>query len=68
MAKLNELDWKVVKAYADCNMKVLPAARLCFMSDNAVQNHLNKVHRLTGLNPKCFYDLVELMKVREDNE
>lgn len=67
MKKLTIMDWHVVRAYADCNMNASAAARVVHMHINNVEYHLEKVKRLTGLNPKCFYDLVELMRVGENN-
>ena len=62
MAKLTERDWDVVMTYADNNMNALATSKAMYISDSGVEYHLAKVKELTGLNPKCFYDLVELLK------
>lgn len=64
-SKLNELDWQIVKAYADNNMTIYGAARQCYMNPNSIRNHLEKVKLHTGLDPRCFYDLAELMKTEK---
>lgn len=63
--KLTEMDWRVVRTYAKCNMNGSATSRALFIRDNGIDYHLAKVKRLTGLDPKCFYDLVELLKVGE---
>ena len=62
MPKLTDMDWRVVKAYADCNMNKCAAGRAVFVRENAIHYHLDKVKRLTGLDPKNFYDLIKLLK------
>lgn len=63
MAKLTEMDWRVVKTYADCNMNKSQTARRCYIAGNGVWYHLGKVKKLTGLDPNNFYDLIKLVKM-----
>lgn len=65
MAKLTEMDWHVVKTYADCNMNKAQTAKRCYIAVNGVCYHLNKIREHTGLNPNNFYDLVKLVKLVE---
>ena len=61
VAKLEEIDACVLKAYADNSMNASEAARELFMHRNTLVYHLEKIKKLTGLNPCCFYDLAKLM-------
>lgn len=50
-----------------CNsMNVGEVARQLFMHRNIVTYHLDKVKRQTGLDPRRFYDLVELVKIAQE--
>ena len=61
--KLNEDDALVLRAYADGNMNCHTAAKLSHFSVYAVYDHLDKIHILTGKNPRNFYELHELIKM-----
>lgn len=53
--------------YAErCNMNVTDVARAIFTHRNTVLYHLNKVKQQTGLDPRRFYDLVELVKIAQE--
>ena len=41
-------------------------ARAIFTHRNTVLYHLNKVKQQTGLDPRWFYDLVELVKIAQE--
>lgn len=47
-------------------MNVTDVARAIFAHRNTVLYHLNKVKRQTGLDPRRFYDLVELVKMAQE--
>ena len=66
--KLNEDDSLVIRAYADGNMNCRKAAELSHFSKEAVYDHLDKVHILTGKNPRNFYELHELLNMFEKGE
>ena len=68
MAELTKLDWQIVKTYADNDMNMAETARRSFMHRNAIEYHLGKVKRHTGLDPKRFYDLVKLIERGNVNE
>lgn len=66
--KLTDLDREVVLAYADCNMCWYATARKLYMANGTADYHLRKVHKLTGLNPKRFYDLVKLVDMMKADQ
>lgn len=43
-----------------------PVAHAIFAHRNTVLYHLDKVKRQTGLDPRRFYDLVELVKITQE--
>ena len=51
---------------ANHNMNVTDVARAIFTHRNTVLYHLNKVKQQTGLDPRRFYDLVELVKMAQE--
>lgn len=61
--KLNEDDERVIRAYADANMNCRKAGELAHFSKEAIYDHLDKIHILTGKNPRNFYELHELIKM-----
>ena len=62
---LTDLDREIVQAFADNDMNVARTAEAVYMHRNSVNYHLDKVKRLTGLNPCKFYDLVKLVTEKE---
>ena len=66
--KLNEDDALVIRAYADGNMNCQTAAKLSHFSIKSIYRHLDKVHILTGKNPRNFYELQELLQMFEKGD
>lgn len=66
--KLNEDDVLVIRAYADANMNCRTATKLSHFSIQSIYRHLDKVHILTGKNPRNFYELQELIKMFEKGD
>lgn len=62
MIKLNDLDFEVVRAFAENDMNVSRAASNLNYHPNTVRYHLDRVDTVTGLNPRHFHDLVELLE------
>jgi sugar diacid utilization regulator len=54
---LDRTDFRIIRAMADNNMNVSAVGRKMDYGPNAIQYHLNKIMRLTGKNPRKFYDL-----------
>jgi sugar diacid utilization regulator len=53
-----------LRAYADCDLNVARAAERLAVHANTVHYRLRRVHELSGLNPRHFGDLVELITAR----
>ena len=65
-AAMTKTDARIIVAMADCNMIPAEVARREFMHRNTVIYHLEKTKRETGLDGRCFYDLVELLKIAKE--
>ena len=64
---LTDLDMETLIEFANNNMDVSKTARQMFMSRSATAYHLDKIKRVTGLNPYNFFDLVKLFKLYSKN-
>ena len=60
--KLTRTDMDMVQAFADNNMVVQKAANESHYTRMTLRYHFDKVHKITGLNPRDFYQLHELIK------
>jgi DNA-binding CsgD family transcriptional regulator len=67
MRALTDKQKHVVLEMAENDMNVAAVGRALGISIGATKNHISCILAKTGLNPHCFYDLVELIDmVRED--
>lgn len=64
---MNDRDVAILLAFADNNMSATATSRQLFMHVNSVYYHLNRVKHATGLDPKKFYDLVELTSLYKED-
>ena len=62
MSKLTVDDWSIILTLADNRMQVATTARKLYCHKNTVTYHVNKIKKLTGLDPLNFYDLIKLVK------
>lgn len=63
---LNEKQRAVVMAFADNDMSLTKTASAVYYSAANIAQYLRRIAMLTGLDPKRFYDLVELVrKIKE---
>jgi sugar diacid utilization regulator len=60
--KLSDMQKEVSLAMADCDMVASEVARKIHCTRNNIDYHCARIFEITGLNPKCFYDLVELVE------
>ena len=58
----------MLKTFAESGMKVQTTANKTFFSRNGVTYNLSMVYKKTGLDPRDFYDLMELMRLLKENE
>ena len=63
--RLDEIDAKIVVSLADNRMNICEVARVLYMHRNTVAYHIQKIKRITGLDPLNFYDLHKLIKAVE---
>ena len=63
---MNKEDAHIVVAMANHSMNIGEVSRQLFMHRNTVTYHLDKVKRQTGLDPRRFYDLVELVRMAQE--
>ena len=63
---MNKEDAHIVIAMAYQNMNVTDFASAIFAPRNTVLYHLDKVKQQTGLDPRRFYDLVELVRMAQE--
>ena len=59
---MNTTDKEVLIAYAENNMNVSETARVMMYHRNSIEYHLRNIKETTGLNPRCFFDLVKLLQ------
>ena len=57
---------ETIFAYAQTNMSVNGAAKMMHYTRSAVDYNLNSIYKMTGLNPKNFYDLMELIRLIQE--
>ena len=63
LSAMSPLDKGVVMAFAEANMKPGGASKQYHMSHNGVYYHLLSVKVKTGLDPKNFFDLCQLVEM-----
>ncbi len=63
MRAMDELDAKVILALANAGMNIAETARKLFTHRNTVVYRVNKIARVTKLDPLNFYELHELVKM-----
>lgn len=66
LSNLKTGDKRVILMFAKANMSVSKAARLAYLSRQAVWWRLNRVKRDTGFDPFEFHDLARLVRVIEE--
>lgn len=60
---MDERDVKIILALADNRMNVSSVAVALFMHRNTVVYHIEKIKRITGLDPTDFHDLCKLVQM-----
>ena len=66
---LSKLDKEIILALADNGMKAKPAARQMGKHFNVIYYNMDRIWDKTGLDPRNFHDLHELVKmVKEEDE
>lgn len=60
---MNKIDAKVIVAFAQCSMNITDAAPKAKYSRNGFLYRLDRIKRVTGLDPRNFFDLGELYEI-----
>lgn len=63
---MTQFDIETILALADNDMSVGRAAKKMYVHRNTVVYRIAKIRDETGLNAKCFHDLVKLVKMAEE--
>ena len=59
---------EIIKTYAACDMSQALTGRQLFVHVNTIQYHFDKIKKETGLDPRRFNNLVELLLRIEKEE
>ena len=60
--KLTQTEAEILMAFVDARMNVCATARMMYRHRNSINYHLERIKRRTGLDPRGFSDLVELVE------
>lgn len=60
--KIDKENYKLLLAFADCNMCVSRASKKVYLSGTAIYNRFQRIRENTGLDPLRFWDLVQLFE------
>lgn len=60
---MDKIDAKMIVAFARCGMKIKTAADMVFYNKGTLIYRFNRIRRETGLDPRNFFDLVELYNI-----
>lgn len=64
---LTDIEKEIILLMAECDLRMSAVGKELNYCRGAVFYHVKRILKKTGLNPRCFYDLVELLEmVRED--
>lgn len=66
MKPLSDREKDLIRAMADCDLNVSEAARALYYARSTIDVRLNSIAKKTGLDPRCFYNEVELLELIED--
>ena len=61
--KLDGRDYRIILAFADSGMNIAETAFVVYMNRGTVIYHMEKIKRITGLDPRNFYDLYKLVSM-----
>lgn len=59
---MDDIDVRIIRAFAANNMNVTDTAGAVCMHRNSVLYRLKVIERTTGLDPREFYDLIKLLE------
>lgn len=60
---MDKIDAKMIVAFARCGMRLRTAADMVFYNKGTLVYRFDRIKRETGLDPRNFFDLVELYDI-----
>lgn len=60
---LSDRQKQIILALADCDMSILAVSKRCYVNYSVVTYHIRQIKKKIGKDPRCFYDLVELVEM-----
>lgn len=60
--KLDGTDYRIIRELANNGMKIAKVAPLVYLERTTIYSRVEKIHRITGLDPLDFWDLLKLVK------
>lgn len=57
---------RIIITYAQQNMSIRQTARVMNYGATTINYHLERIWEKYGLNPKCFFDLVQLVEMAKN--
>ena len=62
---MKDIDKEIIKGLADNDLNITHTAKAIYMSRRNLFRHIERIEEQTGLNPRKFWDLIELMKTEK---
>lgn len=63
---LTDIEKEIILVYAECSMNATDTGRTLFMHRTTIQWHFQRIKAKTGLEPRRFYDLVNLAEMAKE--
>ncbi len=61
--ELNDVEKKILVQYADYDMVGTATAKALYISRSTLEHYFESIFNKTDLNPRCFHDLVKLLRM-----
>lgn len=68
MNKLKQTDLETIRALADCSLNIADVSRQTYRHRSTIVYHIERIQRITGLNPLNFYDLIKLLELCKEEK
>ena len=65
---MTPFDIELIRTYAECDMSLSETGKRLYIHKNTVVYHFEKIEKKTGLNPRTFSGLTELLSRIEKGE
>ena len=61
--KIDEVDAEILRAFAECDMRVARTAERMHYVPQTISQRLNMIRRITGTDPRSFWGLCRLLRM-----